>query len=791
MRLSRVHALAIGAFFAFSLMPLFTRGANAGVMAIAAWRSVLVALIFGGWAYVAEGGIKPDRQTVKLGTIYGLALALASSTFVGGYAFTTVANTIFLHNLAPAAAFPLAWWAFRERPGAPALTGAALAVAGVAMLSGVSLFHFAHFTNPRFLLGDSLAMLSAVGYAAVLVATRATRQANDGEGTPILGTLFVAWSVSAVVLVLVALFTGGMSVSGRSLLWILGLAVVCTNLPFYLLNLSMKKIGAGLASVLSMSEVVFATGLGLAVYGENLSPLGWMGGGLVALGVLYPLTQSEDAPDADAPAALSAAALAARLPRLGVGLALFNGGAVLALMTGSGAGALLAWAGLAALLRLGVGGAAAALEGRYRGGLRIGAGLLAAMLLGGLALRGGWEAPGSSWAAAAVALGALALETLLAAREPADERDGAPLFAASLALIGAGQLLSMLGHPAGDWLAALAAFALGLMTWGVLLGALRGQLPDTPAHLVAGVAPLDGLALRARRPRLAIPAALALLAAGGVRVVPVGHQAVVERLGAPLAEPAEPGLLLRLPPPVDRVTLVDVAGTREVTVITGDTPLLCGDQSMVSLTATAHWRVSDPHAYVFSSLVPEDSLARLTRAALVESVSQSSQDEVLTTGRRALEEDVRQRAQRAVDQVELGVLLEAVHVSEVTVPAPVLAAFLDVISATEEKRTAINLAEAYAADLLPKARGEAGALMEVAMAEAEVSMAIAEGEAALFQALLEGGAAGQRGLRYELGRQAADAALGRAALVLAPRDVRIWMGGARPVDPTPLKESPR
>ena len=76
---------------------------------VSAWRAIFVAVVFAVSAVWSEGGtkaLKPDAVTLRLGSWLGLALAVASSTFVGGYAFTTVANTIFLHNLAPIAVFP-------------------------------------------------------------------------------------------------------------------------------------------------------------------------------------------------------------------------------------------------------------------------------------------------------------------------------------------------------------------------------------------------------------------------------------------------------------------------------------------------------------------------------------------------------------------------------------------------------------------------------------------------------------------------------------------------------------
>jgi drug/metabolite transporter (DMT)-like permease/regulator of protease activity HflC (stomatin/prohibitin superfamily) len=790
MRFARKHALALGAFFAFALMPLFTRGAGASVLAIAAWRAVLVAVIFGAWAAATGGGLaalKPDRKTLGLGVGYGLAQAVASATFVGGYAFTTVANTIFLHNLAPVAVFPLAWWAFKERPSPAALTGAAVAVAGVAMLSGVSLFQFTHFANPRFLLGDLLALTSAGGYAAVLVFTRATRQ----EGTPILGTLFVAWSVAAVVLVLIALAAGQLAVPPASLLWILGLAIVSTNLPFYLLNLSMREIGAGLASVLSMSEVVFATLVGMAVFSEHLSPLGWIGGGLVVAGVLYPLTQGEEGErPAGAAADFPPGALPWRLGRLALGLLLLNGGAAVLLLEGSPVGALLAWAGLAALLRLGLHPALSVLEGRFAAALRWGGALLAAVVLGGLALRGGWDSPKTSVAAAALAGLALLLELSLAEREAAAQGeahsdaggeasgafDPAPLLRLALGLTAAGQLLGAADHPAGRWLAMGGGAALALMAWGVLLAGVRGHLPARPAHSAQGVLPLDRLPATLSRPAVAVPAAAVLLLGGGIYAVPAGHRAVVERLGAPMAE-AAPGLLLRLPPPLEQVTLVDVDRVRRAPLEDGTTPMLCGDQSMLSLSAWLHYTVADSSDWVFGALAPEAALTELARAELVAAVSRQPHDAVLTDGREALQREVAAAVQAAAERAGLGVAVEEVLLLEVSVPAPVQAAFLDVISAEEEKRTAVNTAEAWAADLLPVARGNADAKLTLTEAEAALLLARADAEAERFAARVAGGAAAPESLRVEAGWEAAEAALGPAELILTPPGVRVWLGG--------------
>ena len=104
----------------------------------------------------------------------------------------------------------------------------------------------------------------------------------------------MAWVFAAVLLSVVAIAAGGFSISGSAMLWVVGLAVISTNIPFYLLNLGMKAVPAGMAAVLSLSEVLFATAIGILVYGERLAPIGWIGAALAGLGVLYAITQDSE-----------------------------------------------------------------------------------------------------------------------------------------------------------------------------------------------------------------------------------------------------------------------------------------------------------------------------------------------------------------------------------------------------------------------------------------------------------------------------------------------------------------
>ncbi|MFZ5480210.1 MAG: EamA family transporter [Myxococcota bacterium] len=765
----RGYWLVVAATFAFALMAVFTRSADAPILTVAAWRAVLVAVVFGVWAVVEGGGpqaLKPEKPVLRLGAWYGLTLAVASSTYVGGFALTTVANTVFFHSLSPLAVFPLAWWLFREQPTSRQLAGTAISVLGLALLSGVSLFHFTNFTDPRFLLGDFLAFVSAIGYGGSIVATRAARR----EGVPIVQTLFVAWVVAAAVLIVVAAAFGSLALPLGALGWVVALAVVSTVVPFYLLNLAMRTVPAGVTSLLAMSEVVFATAIGVFLYGESIAPIGWVGGALVIAGIVHPFVGGDDAGDA-APG-LSEETQKVRGGRLALRLVMLNAGALLLVLEGAEAGAMLVWIALGSVVRIGpplaldfVGAARAKL-------LQAAAALIGVGVLVGLAMRGGWADPAPPLFAAGLAVAIWFADRWLSAMEAPGEADTDPFTGGALLLFAAGVALTGVHHAAGTWLSLAAALAVALGAAGAIGGMVRGGVGQK----------LDAVPGLLARPKVALPLAVVLLLLGGVRAVPAGHVGVVERLGEPLAAPVEPGLAIRMPPPIETITLVDVASVRQTSVLTGDTPLLTGDQSLVALDVTLYWTVADPLDFALHVEDPGASVATFARAALAETVARLRQDEVLTTGRRAVEQQVMRVTQGYSDAAGIGTRVIDVHLSTVAVPAPVLTSFLDVISAEERKRERVNQAEAYAAQVVPKARGQAEATIERAKGEAARRIAEAEGAAQWVLGVSEGGRSAARLNRVRVWREQVSEALAERKLVLVPRSVKLWLGGVLPVE---------
>jgi HflK protein len=562
----------------------------------------------------------------------------------------------------------------------------------------------------------------------------------------------------------------------------LGLAIICTNIPFYLLNLGMRSVGAGMAAVLSLSEVLFATLLGMLVYGEHLAPIGWIGGALAGLGVLYAMTQRDDQPEAEGgEVALDETTRTQRVWRALLGLGLLNGGIVMGLGAVGSSGLVLALAGLVVLARLGPGVAHAWLDGRFVRLIGWTGAAIAAIAAGGCFLRTGTlEVSGSLWAIV-LPVSVVLLDRRLARAETKPEPQY--LLHLALLLLAGGHALGWMQHGMAVPVLESANLVLGWAGVGLVVAGIAGGLtqasPSTGTALMRFEAP-GRWASQGRRP-YALAAGLWL--AGALHLVPTGHVGIIERFGEPISRTSGAGLVVRAPAPIETLTVVDVSTERRL--VLEERTLLTSDQSMVSLQGVLHFSVSEPEQFAYGSAVPDQILRASAQAALVKVVVRGTQDAVLTTGRAQVEQEVLAATQERADSVGLGVQVTAIHLTQASVPPPVLAAFLDVISADEERQTRINEGEAYAAKVVPEARGQALASLSEAQGQAVEIQAEAESEYAEFMAISAGGAAAPSLTRARMSWESLEKYLTPARLILAPTGVRVWwgdMGGSPPVD---------
>jgi len=162
--------------------------------------------------------------------------------------------------------------------------------------------------------------------------------------------------------------------------------------------------------------------------------------------------------------------------------------------------------------------------------------------------------------------------------------------------------------------------------------------------------------------------------------------------------------------------------------------MLTGDQNMIELYATVHYVPAHPDDFLFRQL-DGDATVRATAESVMQSgVTSSSLDDVLTEGRRQLEQRARDELQRRLDRYGAGVQVLQVKLEDVHPALEVVDAFREVSDAFEEKNRLINEAEGYRNEQLALARGNAKAALENARAYSLGRKTRAEGDATRFGA---------------------------------------------------------
>jgi membrane protease subunit HflK len=122
--------------------------------------------------------------------------------------------------------------------------------------------------------------------------------------------------------------------------------------------------------------------------------------------------------------------------------------------------------------------------------------------------------------------------------------------------------------------------------------------------------------------------------------------------------------------------------------------------------------------------------------AVREIVGKSRVDQVLYEQRDAIAADLVRSIQAQLDRLKAGITIANVNMQSVQVPEQVQAAFNDAVKATADRDRFKNEGQAYASDVIPKARGTASRLMEEAEGYRARVVAQAEGDAQRFRSVL-------------------------------------------------------
>lgn len=230
----------------------------------------------------------------------------------------------------------------------------------------------------------------------------------------------------------------------------------------------------------------------------------------------------------------------------------------------------------------------------------------------------------------------------------------------------------------------------------------------------------------------------------GFFIVQEGQQAVVTSFGK-YSHTADAGFQWRFPYPFQAHETVPVTQLRSLEVgrsgvvqATGlrDSSMLTQDENIVDIRFTVQYRLKDARAYLFENRGPDEAVIQASESAVREIVGRSRVDQVLYEQRDAIAADLVKSVQAQLDRLNSGVVVANINVQNVQVPEQVQAAFNDAVKAGADRDRLKNEGQAYASDVIPKARGTAARLQEEAEGYRARVVAQAEGDSQRFKSVL-------------------------------------------------------
>ncbi len=210
------------------------------------------------------------------------------------------------------------------------------------------------------------------------------------------------------------------------------------------------------------------------------------------------------------------------------------------------------------------------------------------------------------------------------------------------------------------------------------------------------------------------------------------QRGVVLRFGQ-FARIMQPGPSLKLPWPIERVTKVNAT---EIKTFSETVPVLTRDENIVSVEINVQYRISDAQRFLFGTRDGEKVLQQAALSVVREQVGRSTLDTVLGA-RNALAVQARTNLQRSLDAYRTGLTVTELNLPNARPPEEVKPAFDDVNSAQQDKDRVTSEAQAYAAKVVPEARGEAARTRTVADGYKTASVARATGDAQRFTLLVD------------------------------------------------------
>lgn len=230
---------------------------------------------------------------------------------------------------------------------------------------------------------------------------------------------------------------------------------------------------------------------------------------------------------------------------------------------------------------------------------------------------------------------------------------------------------------------------------------------------------------------LIVLAVVILWILSGIFIVSPAERAVITRFGK-YVETVGPGPHW-LPRFIESKFLVNV---QHISNFAYAADMLTKDENIVSVSVVVQYRIINAQNYLFNVVDANSSLEQATASALRQAVGHNTLDDLLTTGRSEVRQQVAEQLQQIINVYKAGLVVTDVTLQSVKPPEPVTSAFDDVIKAREDQKSYINKANTYANQVSANAQGQIARISQEAQAYLKEVVLNAQASTVGFTALL-------------------------------------------------------
>ena len=232
--------------------------------------------------------------------------------------------------------------------------------------------------------------------------------------------------------------------------------------------------------------------------------------------------------------------------------------------------------------------------------------------------------------------------------------------------------------------------------------------------------------------------------ASGFYIVDASQRGIVLRFGR-FIEETMPGPRWHLPYPIEGAEVVNVSQVRTVEIgyrntvkskVPKESLMLTDDENIIDIQFAVQYVLKDPRAYLFNNRNPDETVLQAAETAIREIVGKSTMDFVLYEGRAHVTDRAQRLMQEILDRYATGINVSKVTMQNAQPPEQVQAAFDDAVKSGQDRERQKNEGQAYANDVIPRARGAAARLIQEAEGYRQRVIERAEGDASRFRQLV-------------------------------------------------------